>query len=253
MKFLSFDLETTGKEIETARIVEIAIRSSDGATLLDTRINPGIPIEAEATEVHGITDDDVKGCKPFKEHALDIATMLAGQAVAGFRSNGFDVPILCEEFARAGCEFDYRSVTWIDVGNLFTILDPRTLVKAVSKYVSDEAAKDYVDHAHGAKADAWATDLVLNGMIGIHPDILGGKTPAELATIARFGGQIADPAGKFYYDDEGALRFSFGKHKGAKFGDETGYARWMLDAGFPITTKQFINRELSRLAGKPKR
>lgn len=252
MKFLSFDLETTGKEIETARIVEIAIRSSDGATLLDTLINPGIPIEPEATEVHGITDDDVKDCKPFKHYAAEIAMLLAGQAVAGFRSNAFDVPILCDELARAGCEFDYRSVTWIDVGNLFTILDPRTLVKAVSKYVSDEAAKDYVDHAHGAEADAWATALVLNGMIGIHPEVVGGKTPAEIAAISRFGGQIADPAGKFYYDDDGALRFSFGKHKGAKFADEIGYARWMLEAGFPLTTKQFIRRELARITGRPK-
>jgi len=258
MKFLTFDLETTGVDVANDRIVEIAIFSVDpesgtnGRPLFDRRINPGRPIPKEASDIHGITDADVKDCPNFRQVATTVASFLEKQVVVGFKSNTFDVPILCEEMARAGEKFDWRSVTWIDAGNLYTILDPRTLAAAVEKYIGRQAAAEHAEKAHGAAADAAVVAGILQGMVERHPEILGGKTPQEIATIARFGNAIADPAGKFYRDANGAACYAFGKHKGLTLESEIGYARWMLGGDFPMTTKQFINQELSRLSGRPK-
>ena len=128
-----FDLESTGTNILHDRIVEISVIKvfPDGSEVERTRrINPGIPIPAEATAVHHITDEDVKDAPRFEQIARSLAELFAGSDIAGFNSNRFDVPMLSEEFARAGVDFDFSSARFIDVQNIFHKKEQRTLTAA---------------------------------------------------------------------------------------------------------------------------
>lgn len=252
MNFLAFDLESTGLDVTCDRIIEIAINVYDPSlTLLNAaaygvgsfsrRINPGQPIPPEIANLTGITDDDVRDCPSFAEVAPLVKAALEGQVVAGYGINRFDIAILCEEMLRAGVPFDFHSVTWIDVGELYKQLAPRTLSAAVKEFLD----RDHTG-AHGAGPDAAATAEILAMMRRRYPEKVGQATPAELAIASRYGHPLADPAGKLTYLD-GQLCFNFGKSKGIPVADDIGFARWMLDRDFPLATKQVIRAEFERL------
>ena len=132
-----FDLETTGIDTAKDRIVEISMVkiNPDGERTVKTRrINPGMHIPAEATAIHGITDDDVKECPSFAQIARSLAQFIEGCDFGGFNSNRFDLPMLVEEFMRAGVEVDFRRRKFIDVQNIFHKLEQRTLIAAYKFY-----------------------------------------------------------------------------------------------------------------------
>ena len=165
-----FDLETTGIDTAKDRIVEISMVkiNPDGERTVKTRrINPGMHIPAEATAIHGITDDDVKECPSFAQIARSLAQFIEGCDFGGFNSNRFDLPMLVEEFMRAGVEVDFRRRKFIDVQNIFHKLEQRTLIAAYKFYCD----KDLTD-AHSAEADTLATYEVLCAQLDRYPEAL---------------------------------------------------------------------------------
>ena len=154
-----FDLETTGLNITEARIVELSFLKvfPDGKEEVKSRrVNPEIPIPAEATAIHGITDEDVKDSPTFKQIAKSLAAQIEGCDLAGFNSNRFDVPVLAEEFLRAGVDFDMSKHKFIDVQIIYHKKEPRTLAAAYKFYCDKELLE-----AHSAEADTRATYEVL--------------------------------------------------------------------------------------------
>ncbi|MFR9661538.1 MAG: 3'-5' exonuclease, partial [Rikenellaceae bacterium] len=205
-----FDLETTGVDTSKDRIVELSMVkiAPDGEKTIKTRrINPQMPIPAESTAVHGITDEDVKDCPCFAQIARSLAAFLEGCDFGGFNSNRFDVPVLVEEFMRAGVEVDFRRRKFIDVQNIFHKLEQRTLVAAYKFY----CGKD-LENSHSAEADTLATYEVLLAQLERYPEELKGDVPSLAEFSSR--GEMADYAGRIAYDDKGVEVFTFGKYKG---------------------------------------
>lgn len=235
------DLETTGPDIAVDRIVQFAahrfwvgaepgpaVETSDCLTFL---CNPGIPISAEATAVHGITNEQVRGLPRFAHYAPQIAEFLGGLPLAGFNILGFDWPMLWEEMMRAGIQLDDRPV--IDAFNIFRRREERTLSAAVRFYCGREH-----EDAHDALADVTATGEVLIGQIERYPDL--GRTVAELAQASQFEPRV-DIAGKFTRNAEGVICYAFGKNKGRPVASDVSYARWIAqDAGFTQQTKMVL-------------
>lgn len=245
-----FDLETTGTNIATDRIVEIAILkifpngNKEGKTW---RVNPGIPIPEEAAAIHGITDEQVAGEPTFKELSREIYKMIQGCDLAGFNSNRFDIPLLAEELLRAGMDFDMKNIVAVDVQTIFHKMEKRTLEAAYQFYCNKP-----LEGAHGAAADTQATYEVLLSQIERYPDLEN-----DIAKLAAFSthNQTVDLAGFIIADEEGNEVFSFGKHKGKKVSDvfeqEPGYFGWMLNADFPLYTKKVLTQiKLSKLNNK---
>lgn len=243
---VSIDLETTGVDPLVDRIVEIALIRSDGEYELQKcwLVNPGVPIPAEATMIHAITDHDVCCCPPFKAIADEVLAVLDGADIVGYNLRRLDLPMLDEELRRCGCKLYLAGVQVIDCYGIFAKQHPRRLEDAVRLY----CGRDHTD-AHGALADAQATLDVLNGQIGADP-ALAKMTAAELAAYSRPEGlDYADLAGKLYRDKDGDLRFAFGKAKDVKVRNDLGYADWMMHkASFPGNTIDVLIEELDRLA-----
>ena len=234
-----FDLETTGVDIVNDRIVEISMVKVgvDGSKDVKTRrINPERPIPAEATAVHGITDDDVRDAPTFRQIAKSLAAFIEGCDFGGFNSNRFDLPMLVEEFLRAGVDVDFSRRKFIDVQNIFHKKEQRTLVAAYRFYCD----KDLVD-AHSAEADTIATYEVLEAQIERYGDI--GDTVEALAEFSTHG-KTADFAGRIGYNDRGEEIFTFGKYRGRSveevFRAEPSYYTWMMDGDFPLYTNRVI-------------
>ena len=235
-----FDLETTGTDTARDRIVEISMVkiSPDGEKTIKTRrINPEMPIPAEATAVHHISDDDVKDCVTFKQIAKSLKAFMEGCDFGGFNSNRFDLPVLAEEFLRAGVDVDLRNRRYIDVQNIFHKREERTLVAAYRFYCNKELG----DAAHGAEADTLATYEVLLGQLERYEDL---KNDVEFLAEYSSRGTTADFAGKIGYNDEGQEIFTFGKYKGQVVADvfaaEPNYYDWMMKGDFPQYTKKVI-------------
>lgn len=234
-----FDLETTGVDTSRDRIVELSMIKimPDGEKIIKTRrINPQMPIPASATEVHGISDDDVKDCPTFGQIAKSLQQFIAGCDFGGFNSNRFDVPVLVEEFLRAGVDIDLKKSKFVDVQNIFHKLEQRTLVAAYKLY----CGKDLTD-AHSAEADTMATFEVLEAQLDRYPELENDVNfLAEFSTRA----QAVDYAGRIVYDENGVEVFGFGKHKGksvkAVFDKEPNYYAWMMEGDFPLYTKKVI-------------
>ena len=202
------------------------------------RINPEMPIPKEASDVHGIYDDDVKDCKTFKQVAKEIAADFEGADIAGFNSNRFDVPLLAEEFLRAGVDLDMTRRKFIDVQVIFHKKEQRTLVAATKFYCGKE-----LEGAHSADADTRATYEVLKAQLDRYPDLEN-----DVAWLSEYSSHTSnvDFAGRIIYNEQGVEVFNFGKYKGQAVVDvfrrDPGYYSWMLQGDFTLNTKQVLTR-----------
>lgn len=237
-----FDLETTGVNVSRDRIVEISLLKvyPNGMEEVKTRrINPEMPIPAEATAVHNISDEDVKDCPTFKQIAKSLAEVLEGCDIAGFNSCRFDVPLLAEEFLRAGVDFDFSKRKLIDVQVIFHRKEERTL-KAAYRFYCD---KDLVD-AHSAEADTRATYEILKAQLSRYDD-LPNDIEALASQYSAFNNNL-DLAGRIILDENGTELFNFGKHKGKPVREvlqrEPSFYAWIMDGDFPLNTKQVLTK-----------
>ncbi|MBQ2025789.1 MAG: 3'-5' exonuclease [Paludibacteraceae bacterium] len=238
-----FDLETTGLDIANDRIVEIAyikVYPNGNEEQFTYRINPGMPIPAASTAVHGITDDDVKDCPTFKEMAKKIAADFKGSDLAGYNSARFDLPMLAEEFLRADVDIDLSTRKMVDVQTIFHKKEQRTLSAAYKFY-----CKQDLTDAHAAMADTKATYEILKSQLEFYPDLQN-----DIAYLAAYTctSKNVDFSGRIVYNDKGEEVINFGKYKGQRVGDvlknDPGYYGWIMQADFPLTTKQAFTRIL---------
>ncbi len=247
-----FDLETTGINVTTDRIVEISIvrANVNGSTDIKTmRINPTIPIPKEVTAIHGITDEDVKDMPTFDQVAHELGQFLHNCDLAGYNSNKFDIPLLVEEFLRSGVDFDIKNRRFVDVQNIFHRMEPRTLSAAYKFYCQ----KDLIN-AHSAEADTLATYEILKSQLDRYAgqeykDSKGNISVPVLNDVSAlhdfsFSSRSVDLVGHIVYDEKKVEVFNFGKHKGKPVEDvfkmEPSYYDWMMKSLFPLSTKKVI-------------
>jgi DNA polymerase III subunit epsilon len=240
-----FDLETTGVNLSSDRIVEVAIIKvlQDGSRQVKRKlINPEMPIPQQVIEIHGITDEMVKSAPTFKQAANELKQFIEGCDIGGYNSNRFDIPMLMEEFLRAGMTMDLSARRMIDVQHIFYTMEPRTLSAAYKFYCHKE-----LEGAHGAEVDVNATIDVLMSQIVRYPQ-LGNTVDSILGVIGEE--KIVDYARRFVFDDKGVEVFNFGKHKGRPVADvlkaEPQYYDWMMRGDFPLHTKQKLTEILNK-------
>ena len=238
------DLETTGVNISTDRIVEIAIVKigTDGTRQVKRKlINPQIPIPASSSAIHGITDDMVKEAPTFKQAANELKQFIDSCDLGGYNSNRFDIPMLLEEFLRIGMDFSIDGRKLVDVQKVFHMMEQRTLSAAYKFYCQKS-----LDGAHSAEVDAVATWEVLEAQVERYPQI--GNT---VESIVKFTGEddIVDFARRFVKEN-GIEIFNFGKHKGKPvvqvLKEEPQYYDWMMKGDFAMNTKQKLTEILNR-------
>lgn len=255
-----FDLETTGLNVGKDKIVEISMLKvmPDGEEIVKTMLlNPGCHIPAECSEVHGIYDSDVKDKPHFEEVADEILNFIGEADLAGFNSNKFDVPLLVEEFLRCGKRLDFRNRRMIDVQNIFHKMEPRNLVAAYKLYCN----KDLTD-AHQAAADTRATYEVLLSQLEKYQNVeyedrkTGMKSipvQNDVKALSSFSteGRSVDFANHIVFNENDEEVFNFGKHKGetveSVFRKEPSYYAWMMNAEFPLYTKEIITMIKERM------
>lgn len=237
-----FDLETTGLDIAKDRIVElcyIRVEPNGNEEARSMRINPEMHIPEVASSVHGITDDDVKDCPTFADMAPQLAATFEGCDLAGFNSNRFDLPLLAEEFMKAGVNIDLSHVQAIDVQNIYHKLEKRTLAAAYKFYCGRD-----LENAHSALADTQATYEVLQAQLDHYPNDLQNDVDF-LAEFSRMNRNI-DFAGRFVYDESGKELINFGKYKGKAIKDvlsrDPGYYSWIMQGDFTLNTKQVLTK-----------
>jgi len=249
-----FDLETTGLQIVSDRIIQIGIIKifPDGKTeKYNSLVNPGILISEESILIHGISNEKVKNEPKFKDIAPEITKFIGDADLAGYNSNKFDIPLLAEEFLRIGVEFDLSNRHFIDVQNIFHKMEQRTLVAAYQFYCSKS-----VTDAHDALYDSKITWEVLQAQLSKYKE-LNTDIPS-LAEFSRMGElKLHDFAGRLAKNNAGEVVYNFGKHKGKKISkvmkEEPGYHGWMLNAEFPLFTKQCLKKEVDRIKDKKKK
>jgi len=249
-----FDLETTGINVVTDRIVEISYLKvfPDGREEERTqRINPEMPIPADSQAIHGISDEDVKDMPVFKEYAKTLVKVLEGADLGGFNSNKFDIPLLAEEFLRVGVDFDFKKRKFIDVQVIFHKMEKRTLIAAYKFYCN----KNLVG-AHGAAADTRATYEVLKSQLdryqGVDFEEMDGKKTQpivnDIDALSEFSShnKNVDFAGRIVLDNKGVEVFNFGKYRGKSveeiFAKDSGYYGWMMNNEFPLYTKKILTQ-----------
>ncbi|HIP32007.1 MAG TPA: 3'-5' exonuclease [Crocinitomicaceae bacterium] len=243
-----FDIEATGLSITNDRIVEIAVVkiAPDGSrTDYLKRVNPGIPIPKEVSEIHGIYDEDIKEAPSLKDILPELEAFLEGADFAGYNSNKFDLPMLAEELLRAESILDLSKQMHIDVQNIFHKMEQRTLIAAYSFYCQKD-----LKNAHTALADAEATWEVLDAQIEKYDDL--NSDVAFLAKFSQYGDvDRLDFAGRLAYNKNGRVVYNFGKQKGKTVEEvmktEPGYHGWLLNADFPLYTKQCLKNEVKRI------
>jgi DNA polymerase-3 subunit epsilon len=238
------DLETTGISITNDRIIEIAIVkiAADGTRLVKRKlINPGMPIPAGSTAVHGITDEMVKDAPSFKQVANECKQFMDHCDIGGYNSNRFDIPMLIEEFLRAGIEFSTEGRKFVDVQKIFHKMEERTLSAAYKFY-----CQKILEGAHSAEADAQATYEILEAQVTRYPQM-----GATVDSIVQFTGEdeMVDFARRFIKEN-GIEIFNFGKHKGKPvekvLKEEPQYYDWMMKGDFAMNTKQKLTEILNR-------
>ena len=245
------DLETTGVNLSTDRIVEIAIVKllPDGSRQVKRKLlNPLIPIPQSSTDIHGITDEMVKDAPTFKQAGNEIKQFLENCDLGGYNSNRFDIPVLMEEFLRAEMDVDLSDRRMIDVQHIFYQMEPRTLTAAYKFYCEKE-----LTNAHSAEVDISATVEVLHAQLARY-EKLGRTVDSILSTIGEE--KIVDYARRFIFDDKGNEVFNFGKYKGKAIKDvlrnEPQYYDWMMKGDFPMHTKKKLTELFSRTLLKNK-
>jgi DNA polymerase-3 subunit epsilon len=245
------DLETTGMNIVTDRIVEIALLKihPDGREEeKDMRINPEMHIPEETSKIHGIYDEDVKDAPTFKEVAKTLAKFLEGADLAGFNSNRFDIPLLAEEFLRVDVDIDFKKRKFIDVQAIFHKMEKRTLAAAYKFYCQQEL----ID-AHSAMADTKATYDVLKAQLDVYKEAeyeekgkISKPIQNDIVALSEFSSydRNVDFVGRIVYDDNGVEVFNFGKNKGVPvekvLREQPGYFGWMITSEFPLYTKKVL-------------
>ncbi len=257
-----FDLEATGITIGLDRIVEISILKAfpDGSQEIKSmRVNPEMPIPYEVSLIHGIYDEDVQDKPAFAIVAPEIAAFLDDCDLAGYNSNKFDIPMLMEEFLRAGVEFDLEGRRFVDVQNIFHQMEQRTLKAAYQFYCGKS-----LDNAHSAEADTVATYEVLLAQLEKYKDTpwedKKGNTSVpvqnDVDALHAFTNlsRPVDFAGRIVFNDEGIEVFNFGKHKGKCVEDvldiEPTYYSWMQQGDFPMYTKKCLEKIWLRWSAK---
>ena len=237
-----FDLETTGVQVGSDHIVEICLHKVMPDNSTDTRVERVRPVDAngntvhipeQTTAVHGITDDDVKDKPTFKDLAPSLMEYIGDADLAGYNSNKFDVPLLVEEFLRAGFDFDLSCRRLVDVQNIFHQMEQRTLIAAYKFYCQKD-----LENAHSAAADT----------IKDRSGHVSQPVVNDIAALSRFtaNSQWADLVGHIGYDAQHREVFNFGKHKGKTveqiFEQEPSYYDWMMKSDFPLSTKKLITQ-----------
>ncbi len=266
-----FDLETTGVQVGSDHIVQICLlkvmpdgSESDVTYLVRPADDKGntLKIPAESTAIHHITDAMVADKPTFKELAFSVAEYIGDADLAGYNSNKFDVPLLVEEFLRAGVEYSLENRHLVDVQNIFHRMEPRTLVAAYRFYCGKE-----LDGAHSADADTKATYEVLKAQLDRYDGVAytdrDGKTTTpivnniEALSVFTSNPQWADLVGHIGYDKNHREVFNFGKHKGKTleqvFHQEPAYYDWMMKADFPLSTKQVVMQVQRRIVEEKRR
>jgi DNA polymerase-3 subunit epsilon len=245
------DLETTGINVASDRIVEISslkISPNGNEQWMTTLVNPGIPIPPKVTAIHGISDSDVAEAPTFKEIAKNLTSFLEGCDLAGFNAMKFDIPVLAEEFLRANVDFNFIKRKYIDVQVIFHKKEQRTLEAALRFYCKKE-----LENAHSAKADTEATYEVLKAQLDTYSDLENDVD--KLAEFSSFNNNV-DFAGRIIRDENGVEIFNFGKHKGRPvdevFREEPSYYSWMMNGDFPLYTKKILTEIKLRAFGSKK-
>ncbi|HXH99129.1 MAG TPA: exonuclease domain-containing protein [Sphingobacteriaceae bacterium] len=257
-----FDLETTGVNVASDRIVEICILKAmpDGSEEIKTmRLNPERPIPLESSLIHGIYDEDIKDAPTFKQVGQELAGFLEDCDLAGYNSNKFDIPVILEEFLRARIPFDLDNRHFVDVQNIFHQMEQRTLRAAYQFYCGKS-----IENAHSAEADIRATYEVLLAQLDKYQEtefedkrgIRSTPVINDVEALHKFTNlhRPVDFAGRLVYDEEGIEVFNFGKHKGKcveeVFHAEPSYYSWMQKGDFPLYTKRCLEKIWIRWNGK---
>ena len=234
-----FDLETTGINIASDRIVEISYLKVDlngNETSKTLRVNPGIPIPEKVTAIHGISDEDVKDAPTFNEVAKSLARDFEGCDLAGYNSVRFDIPLLAEEFLRSGVDIDLKRRKFVDVQVIFMKMEPRTLTAAYKFFVNKE-----LSNAHSAEADTMATYEVLQAQLDRYSNLEN-----DIGKLAEFSAHTrnVDFAGRIVFNEDDVEVFNFGKYKGKAVSEvlekDPGYYGWMMNVDFPLYTKKVL-------------
>ena len=239
-----FDLETTGLDIMHSRVVEISMVriDPDGTETTRTlRINPEMPIPPETTNVHGITDEDVKDCPTFKQASPKIIEFIQGCDLCGFNSNRFDVPLLAEELLRAQINLDeikFSEAKFIDVQVIYHKLEKRNLAAAYKFYCDKD-----LENAHTAEADTLATYEVLKGQLDRYPEL---ENDIDFLSTYSSHNMNVDFAGRMVYNDNNVPIFNFGKYKNQPVYEvlsiNPGYYSWFMKSDFPLNTKELLTK-----------
>ena len=244
-----FDLETTGVNVASDRIVEISWLKiqPDGRESKQTQlVNPTIPIDPKAIAIHGITDEDVKDKPTFSELARTLANEFEGCDFAGYNSNKFDIPLLAEEFLRAGVDFDLRKRKFIDVQVIFHKMEQRTLTAAYQFYCNK-----VLEDAHSAEADTFATYEILKAQLDHYEHL---QNDVDYLSAFSTQNRSVDLAGRIIYNDKDIEVFNFGKYKGEPVEEvlkkDPGYFGWILNGDFPLYTKKVLTNIKLRAFGK---
>lgn len=243
-----FDLETTGTDVATDRIVEISLLkvypNNTPNQQLHRYVNPGVPIPPEATAVHGITNEQVANAPTWQTVALEVAGFIEGCDLGGYNCAKFDIPLLAEEFLRVNVPVDLRSRRVVDVQVIFHKKEQRTLSAAYQFYCN----KTLTD-AHTAAADTQATYEVLLGQLDRYPDL-----PTDVNGLEKFTkyNNNVDFAGRMVYNEAGEEVINFGKYKGQKAVDilkrDPGYFNWIMEGSFAKDTKQAFRQIMMRIS-----
>ena len=237
-----FDLETTGVNISHDGIIELSyIKVYPNGTEEEKsmRINPEMSIPAESTAIHHITDEDVADKPTFKQIAKELAKVFEVCDIAGYNSNRFDIPLLMEEFLRAGINIELSRQKFVDVQTIFHKMEQRTLSAAYKFYCNGD-----LENAHSANADTRATYEVLKAQLDRYPNL---KNDVEfLSNFSSFNKNV-DLMGRIVYNEQGVEVFNFGKYKGVSVKEvferrDPSYYAWMMNGDFALDTKRVITK-----------
>jgi len=244
-----FDLETTGLNQKTDRIIEICMikENSDGTSEeLYSKFNP-FPVEVshEAEMVHGMSSEDLMNEPSFSEKAKDILKFIEGCDIGGYNILYFDIPMLFEELYRCGLPYDFKKHTIYDSYKIWTASESRTLTGAVKRYLGESHV-----HAHSAKGDVEVTARILKSQFQVYADQYG--SPQEMALVTSEMGKKVDFAGKFGRNENNQIVITFGKHKDKTvqqvYSEDQGYLQWMYEkAEFPTETKLIARNIYAKL------